>query len=203
MYSNNYSIEDKNIVIATHNQGKVREFKILLSKFQKKVLTSQDLNIQDVEETGETFEENSLIKVKTIPNKFVAIADDSGLCVKSLNGEPGILSARFAEMCGGWYNAMREIYKKVRKKKRSDFSAKFVCCLSLKFKDGKIFSYLGEIGGEITWPPRGSNGFGYDPFFIPDGEKFTYGEIDYQRKILTDHRSVAFEKLAKAHLMSN
>ena len=83
-------------------------------------------------------------------------------------------------MCGGWYNAMREIYKKLERKKFRFFSQIRLLSI-LKFKDGKIFSYLGEIGGEITWPPRGSNGFGYDPFFIPDGENLLM-EIDYQRK---------------------
>ena len=203
MRLNNYLIRDKKIVVATHNKGKVEEFRVLFSKFNIEIITSEDLNINDVEENGKTFEENSIIKVKTIPNDYLAIADDSGLCVKILNQEPGIFSARYAKKCGGWNEAMNEIYSRVEVQKQPDFSAKFVSCLSLKFHDGKIFTYSGEIHGKITWPPKGKNGFGYDPFFIPTGENQTYGEVEYSKKVLTDHRSVAFKKLAKVHLKNN
>ena len=99
--------------------------------------------------------------------------------------------------------AMKKIYSRVETKQNPDFSAKFVSCLSLKFHDGKIFTYNGEIQGKITWPPKGDNGFGYDPFFIPTDENLTYGEVEYSTKILTDHRSVAFKKLAKVHLKNS
>lgn len=203
MRLNNYLIKEKKIVVATHNKGKVEEFRILFSKYNIQIITSDDLNIKDVEETGKTFEENSIIKVKTIPNDYVAIADDSGLCVKILNQKPGIFSARYAKKCGGWKEAMEKIYLRVETKPNPDFSAKFVSCLSLKFSDGKIFTYTGEIQGRITWPPKGNNGFGYDPFFIPVYENLTYGEVEYSTKIRTDHRSVAFKKLAKVHLENN
>ena len=97
MCLSNYLIKDKKIVVATHNKGKVEEFRVLFSKYKIRIITSEDLNINDVEETGKTFEENSIIKVKTIPNDYLAIADDSGLCVKILNQEPGIFSARYAK----------------------------------------------------------------------------------------------------------
>ena len=203
MRLNNYLINDKRIVVATHNKGKVEEFKILLSKYNIEIITSEDLNINDVEETGKTFEENSIIKVKTISNDYIAIADDSGLCVKILNQEPGIFSARYAKTCGGWNEAMKKIYSRVERRKKPDYSAKFVSCLSLKFHDGRIFTYTGEIQGRITWPPKGDNGFGYDPFFIPVNENLTYGEVKYTTKILTDHRSLAFKKLAKLYLTDN
>ena len=203
MHLNNYLIKEKKVVIATHNKGKIEEFRVLLSKYNIQIITSEDLNIDDVEETGKTFEENSIIKVKTISNDYIAIADDSGLCVKILNHEPGILSARYAKKCGGWYEAMKKIYSRVETKQNPDFSAKFTSCLSLKFCDGRIFTYNGEIQGRITWPPKGDNGFGYDPFFIPMDENLTYGEVEYSKKILTDHRSVAFKKLSEVHLKSS
>ena len=203
MHLSNYIIKDKKIVVATHNKGKVEEFRYLFSKYKINILTSEDLNVEDIEETGKTFEENSILKVKSISNDYLAVADDSGLCVKDLNQEPGIFSARYANSSGGWFKAMEKIYERVKVKKKPTFSAKFVCSLSLKFQDEKIFTYSGEIKGRITWPPRGKNGFGYDPFFIPEGQVSTYGEVDYQKKILTDHRSVAFAKLAKVHLKSN
>ncbi len=203
MLLSNYNIKDKNIVVATHNVGKVEEFKVLFSKYKISIITSVDLNIKEVEETGKTFEENSILKVKSIPENYTAIADDSGLCVKILNQEPGIFSARYAKECGSWYEAMKKIYSRVIKEEKPDFTAKFVSCLSLRFNDGKIFTYRGEVKGRITWPPMGENGFGYDPFFIPISENLTYGEVDYKKKILTDHRSVAFKKLAKVHLTNS
>ena len=203
MHLSNYLIKEKKIVVATHNKGKVEEFRVLFSKYKIQIITSEDLNISDVEETGKTFEENSIIKVKSIPNDYLAIADDSGLCVKILNQEPGIFSARYAKKCGGWNEAMKKLYSRVKTKQNPDYSAKFVSCLSLKFHDGKIFTYNGEIQGKITWPPKGDNGFGYDPFFIPVDETLTYGEVEYSKKVLTDHRSVAFKKLAKVHLKNN
>ena len=202
MHLSNYIIKDKKIVVATHNKGKVEEFRYLFSKYKINILTSEDLNVEDIEETGKTFEENSILKVKSISNDYLAVADDSGLCVKDLNQEPeSFLQDMLTLVAGGskpWKKFMRE-----SKSKKPTFSAKFVCSLSLKFQDEKIFTYSGEIKGRITWPPRGKNGFGYDPFFIPEGQVSTYGEVDYQKKILTDHRSVAFAKLAKVHLKSN
>ena len=198
-----YIVTGDEIVLATHNLGKVDEFKVLLSGYKFKILTSADLDIGDIDETGSSFEENSILKVKTIPSNYYAIADDSGLCIRNLNDNPGILSARYAKSCGGWYEAMKELYYENHKKNSDNFEAKFCCSLSIKFPDGKIFSYSGDVSGEITWPPRGGNGFGYDPFFIPSGENVTYGEMNYSKKIQTDHRSIAFRKLSKAHLKSN
>ncbi len=203
MLSNKYFFNGNEIVIATHNVGKVDEFKILLSGYKFKVLTSADLGIGDIKETGNSFKENSILKVKSIPSNYCAISDDSGLCIKNLNNNPGILSARYAKDCGGWREAMKKLYDENLKKNSDNFEAKFYCSLSIKFTDGKIFSYSGEVNGEITWPPRGKNGFGYDPFFIPSGENITYGEMDYSKKIQTDHRSVAFSKLSRAHLKSS
>ena len=188
------------IVIASHNEGKIKEFKTLLSDYNLQIMTSNDVGIKDVKETGRSFQENSLIKVKSIPDKYIAISDDSGLSINSLGGKPGIYSSRFQKKCGGWFEAMERIYSDVKRKKFKDFSAKFTCCLSIKFSKDLIYSYLGEVKGKIVWPPKGKNGFGYDPFFIPDGYKKTFAEMPHSDKIFIDHRSIALKKLIKLHL---
>ena len=190
----------KNLVIASHNLGKIHEFKSLLSPYNINIKSSSDLAISDVDEIGKTFEENAIIKVKSVPKNLFTLADDSGLCVNALEGKPGIYSARFASENGGWYPAMQEIYSSLKKTQSTDFSAKFVCCLAVNIPNKKIFTYFGEVTGEISWPPRGKNGFGYDPFFIPKGYNKTFGEIEHQNKILIDHRFKAFKEFAKEHL---
>ena len=188
------------IVIASHNEGKINEFKTLLADYNFQIVTSNDVGIKNVKETGKSFQENSLIKVKSIPDKYIAISDDSGLSVNSLGGKPGIYSSRFQKNCGGWFEAMERIYSDVKAKKNKDFSAKFICCLSIKLSENHIYSYSGEIEGKIIWPPKGKNGFGYDPFFIPNGYDVTFAEMNHSDKILIDHRSVALKKLIKLHL---
>ncbi len=188
------------IVIASHNEGKINEFKTLLADYNFQIVTSNDVGIKDVEETGKSFQENSLIKVKSIPDKYIAISDDSGLSINSLGGKPGIYSSRFQKKCGGWFEAMERIYSDVKRKKIKDFSAKFTCCLSIKFSKDLIYSYLGEVKGKIVWPPKGKNGFGYDPFFIPEGHEKTFAQMAHSDKIFIDHRSIALKKLIKLHL---
>ena len=188
------------IVIASHNEGKINEFKTLLADYNFQIVTSNDVGIKNVKETGKSFQENSLIKVKSIPDKYIAISDDSGLSVNSLGGKPGIYSSRFQKNCGGWFEAMERIYSDVKRKKSKDFSAKFTCCLSIKFSKDLIYSYHGEVKGKIVWPPKGKNGFGYDPFFIPDGYEKTFAEMAHSDKIFIDHRSIALKKLIKLHL---
>ena len=190
------------IVLASHNNGKIKEFKTLLSKYNLNIVTAADIGIKDIEETGKTFEENSKIKAENIPNKYIAISDDSGLCISCLSNKPGIFSARYAENSGGWAMAMENLYKEVLKKKLNDFSAKFVCCLTIRINNN-YFVYNGEVYGEIVWPPKGENGFGYDPFFVPKGYSKTFGEMKHDKKILIDHRSVALKKLIKEHLIYN
>ncbi len=197
--SNKFCVGDK-IVIASHNEGKINEFKTLLADYNLQIITSNDIGIKDVKETGKSFQENSLIKVKSIPEKYIAISDDSGLSVTSLGGRPGIYSSRFQKKCGGWFEAMERIYSEVKTKKNKDFSAKFTCCLSIKFSKNLIYSYNGEVKGKIVWPPKGKNGFGYDPFFLPDGYEKTFAEMAHSDKIFIDHRSIALKKLIKLHL---
>ena len=182
---------------------KLKNLKHFLQITTCRLITSNDIGIKDVKETGKSFQENSLIKVKSIPDKYIAISDDSGLSVSSLGGKPGIYSSRFQKNCGGWFEAMERIYSDVKTKKNKDFSAKFTCCLSIKFSKNLIYSYLGEVKGKIVWPPKGKNGFGYDPFFIPDGYEETFAEMAHSDKIFIDHRSIALKKLIKLHLSDN
>ena len=196
-----YKISEKDrIVVASHNQGKIKEFKTLFSKYKFKILSASELNINEIDETGSSFVDNAIIKVKNIPDDFIAIGDDSGLCVKSLKNKPGIFSARFSMQCGGWNEAMKEIFNEVSKLKKPDYSAKFFCALAIKFKDKKIFTYTGEVFGDLVWPPKGNNGFGYDPFFKPSSYKKTFAQMKHSEKILIDHRFEAFQKLATRHL---
>lgn len=191
------------IVIASHNKGKIKEFRSLLSKYNFNLLTSSDLEIGDIDETGNTFEENSIIKANSIPEGYISISDDSGLCVKHLNDNPGIFSARFSKECGGWLKAMKALYEELISKNKTDFSAKFVCSVTIKFSSSIFFSYIGEVKGVLVWPPTGTNGFGYDPFFIPQGYKQTFAEMEHAKKILIDHRYAALTKLIKSHLVDN
>ncbi len=196
-------LNDKQIVIASHNKGKIEEFKSLFLRYKIKILTSSELNIGDVEEIGKTFEENAIIKVRSISQNFIGLSDDSGLCVESLNGKPGIFSARFAKESGGWEPAMEKIYNEIVKKNTSNFNAKFVCVIALKWFDSDISLYRGEVNGEIVWPPKGINGFGYDPIFKPKGFSETFAEMSHSKKIFCDHRYEAFLKLSKEHLIDN
>ena len=188
------------VVIASHNQGKIQEFKSLFLVHKIKVSSSIELGVPDVDETGTSFEENAIIKVKSLPESFFAIADDSGLCVDALNGAPGIYSSRFASKSGGWKNAMQNIFSQIQNSRKKIYTARFFCALAINIPDEKIFVYTGQVKGKIIWPPSGKNGFGYDPFFIPDGFKESFGEMEHSRKIYLDHRFEAFKRFAKKHL---
>jgi len=186
----------KKILIGTHNQGKFKEIAYLISKKCKK-LSPIKLKIKSPIETGKTFASNSKLKVKFF-SKFVnypVISDDSGLCIKALDNKPGIHSARLAKRKGGFFQAMKLILKKLEKKKNR--SATFVCNLSYRSSKGKIISVEGKINGKISKKILGNKGFGYDPIFIPNNEKVTFGQMYKFKKIRIDHRSVAFKKLKK------
>lgn len=189
-------------LVATHNKGKAEEFKDLFSSIGVATLFSSEFKIAEPEETGTTFKQNSIIKARSCSNLgYNVISDDSGLCVECLKGKPGIFSARWSKKYGGWYNAMNFIYQKILETKSNNFAAKYYCVLSILWKDGSIKTYSGSIVGSIVWPPRGLNGFGYDPFFQPVGGKKTFGEMQRQKKMSIDHRSVAFKKILKHHYL--
>ena len=186
----------KKILIGTHNKGKFKEIAYLISKKYKKI-SPIPLKIRSPKETGKTFLSNSKLKAQFF-SKFVdypVISDDSGICIKALNNMPGIYSARLAKKHGGFFKAMKFILKKLEKKKNR--TATFVCSLSFKDKSNKITSVEGKINGKISNRILGKKGFGYDPIFIPDNEKITFGQMNKLKKIKIDHRFIAFQKLKK------
>jgi XTP/dITP diphosphohydrolase len=186
----------KKILIGTHNQGKFKEIAYLISNKYIKI-SPLTLKIKSPKETGKTFSSNSKLKVNFF-SKFVnypVISDDSGLCIKALGNKPGIQSARLAKKKGGFPQAMKFILRKLKKKKNR--SATFICNLSYKNVDGKIVSTEGKIHGKISNKITGKKGFGYDPIFIPNNKKTTFGQMPKLKKIKMDHRFIAFKKLKK------
>ena len=186
----------KKILIGTHNKGKFKEITYLVSKKFKKI-SPASLKIKSPKETGKTFNANAKLKAKYF-SKFTSlpvISDDSGLCIKTLNGRPGIFSARWAKKHGSFKNSMKYILKKMKKKK--DRSALFVCSLSIKKATGKLLTVSGKIRGEISHKIIGVNGFGYDPIFIPEGQNITFGQMKKEKKMKIDHRFIAFKNLKK------
>ena len=184
----------KKILIGTHNKGKFKEIAYLISKKYKKI-SPIPLKIKSPKETGKTFLSNSKLKAHYF-SKFVdypVISDDSGICIKALNNIPGIYSARFAKKHGGFLKAMKFILKKLEKEKNR--AATFVCSLSYKDTKNKITSVEGKIHGKISNKILGKKGFGYDPIFMPDNEKITFGQMSKLKKIKMDHRFIAFQKL--------
>ena len=192
----------KNILIGTNNKGKVKEFYFLLNKKIKKFSPLQ-LNIKSPVETGKSFRSNSVLKAKFFfqRSKITTISDDSGLCIECLNNGPGIYSARWAKKYGGFKPAMLKIIELVKNKnknkKKQNVKAKFICSLTICFNLKKIFSTTGVIQGKISNKIVGKNGFGYDSIFIPKGHSQTFGQMAKKRKMLIDHRFVAFTKLKK------
>ena len=186
----------KKILIGTHNKGKFKEIAYLISKKYKKI-SPISLKIPSPKETSKTFSGNSKLKANFF-SKFVSypvISDDSGLCIKSLKNKPGIYSARLAKKYGSFINAMKFILIKMKNKKNR--RAFFVCSLSYKNKKGKIISVVGKLKGNISQKILGKKGVGYDPIFIPLGEKLTFGQMLKSKKIKMDHRFIAFKKLKK------
>ena len=186
----------KKILIGTHNNGKFKEIAYLLPKKYKKI-SPLKLEIKSPRETGKSFKSNARLKVKFF-SKFVdygVISDDSGLCIKALNNRPGIFSARLAKKHGSFLKAMKFILKNLKNKK--DRSATFVCSLSYKSKKGKITTVQGNLKGNISTKIKGKKGFGYDPIFIPEGQKITFGQMSKIKKLQMDHRFLAYKTLLK------
>jgi len=190
------------ILIGTHNKGKIKEISYLLNKKIKKISPFQ-LNIKSPPETGKTFKSNSELKAKYFfqKSKLITISDDSGLCIECLDGRPGIHSARWAKKLGGFQKAMSKIIQLVenknKNKNKKNTKAEFICSLTLFINPKKKFTALGTIQGNISSKKLGKSGFGYDPIFIPKGNKLTFGQISKRKKIFMDHRYIAFKKLKK------
>ncbi|WP_294533588.1 RdgB/HAM1 family non-canonical purine NTP pyrophosphatase [uncultured Rhodoblastus sp.] len=195
------------LVIATHNAGKLREMRELLTPYGIEAVSSGDLGLDEPEETGADFVANALIKARAaaMASGLPALADDSGVCVDALDGAPGIYSARWAGEAKDFYAAMARMESEVEKSGSPSRRAHFVSALALVWPDGEEFSVEGKVFGDLTFPPRGTAGFGYDPCFTPDGHDRTFGEMSAEEKhgIPADgaqalsHRARAFQLLAK------
>ena len=189
--------EEKKLVIASHNKGKVREIRELLKPLNIKILSAHELQITEPVEDGLTFEENALIKSKFVSKEtgLPCISDDSGICFKDLNDAPGIYSARWSGEEKNFDLAMLKVHKAIKKVLKPNLKCNFVCSLSICWPDQFDVTVSGSVDGIFTWPPKGQNGFGYDPIFTPIGFKKTYGELEPSFKHSISHRSIAFNKL--------
>ena len=190
------------LLVGTNNKGKLKEIKDLLPK-NLKIYSPNDFKIKSPAENGKTFEENSLIKAKYFSNKtkMICLSDDSGLEIDILNGAPGIYSARWGGKAGDFIKAMNKVFKELDKKdknwKNKKIKARFVCALTIYGFDKIIVNATGKVDGHISSSIKGENGFGYDPIFIPNGKKITFGEMKPLQKYKIDHRFIAFKKIKK------
>jgi XTP/dITP diphosphohydrolase len=185
------------LVIATHNPGKLVEIGALLAPFSIRVTGAAALGLPEPEETGDSFEANAALKANAAARETgrPALADDSGLVVPALDGAPGIFSARWAGPNKDFAAAMRRVEDGLAG--TADRRAYFVAVLALAFPDGHVELFRGEANGRLVWPPRGSRGFGYDPIFVHEGMDKTYGEIDPVLKHRISHRAVAFDRMVR------
>ena len=193
-------LNEKQIVLASHNKGKLKEIGHLLKPFGISVISASDLGLDEPEETENTYAGNARIKAHFAAKASgkPALSDDSGFSVEILDGAPGVYSADWAETSNGrnFSMAMSKIWDKIQHAEKP-CKAKFCCTLCLAWPDGHDELIEGSINGEIAWPPRGNNGFGYDPMFIAEGMHQTFGEMLPTDKHLISHRADAFKKLIK------
>ena len=192
----------KKILIGSHNKGKIKEISYLLNKKIKKISPFQ-LNIKSPAETGKSFKSNSELKAKYFfqKSKIITISDDSGLCIECLGNKPGIYSARWSKKYGGFKKAMLKIIQLIeqvnKNKNKKNTKAKFVCSLTLCFNSKLKITTKGEIQGNISSKILGKNGFGYDSIFVPTRHNLTFGQMEKKKKMLMDHRFIAFKKLKR------
>ncbi len=185
------------LVLATHNAGKVAEMSDLLAPYGVEVLSAKDFGLTSPEETESTFERNAFIKARYVAKEtgLAALADDSGLCVDVLNGEPGVYSADWAGPEKDFGKAMVLVNDKMAQSPNR--SAYFVSVFAFVTPDGQEMIFEGRCDGSLIWPPRGNGGFGYDPMFVPDGEGRSFGEMDMSEKKKFSHRAKAFAEFRK------
>ncbi len=190
------------LIIASHNAGKVKEINELVLPYGVFAVSAADLGLPVPEETENSFEGNAALKAKAAATAsgLPALADDSGLEVAALAGRPGVHTADWAETPGGrdFLMAMERVEREVQAAGGSDRSARFVCCLALAWPDGHCETFLGKVDGNLTWPPRGTMGFGFDPVFVPVGYDLTFAELDPDTKHAISHRADAFRQLVAA-----
>ena len=190
------------LVVASHNQGKVREIADLIAPWNLQAVSVGELGLPEPDETEPTFIGNALLKARAAAAgaQLPALADDSGLCVEALDGAPGIYSARWAGPSKDFSLAMEEVHRRMQASGRRTRAAWFICALAIAWPDGVEASFEGRIDGELVWPPRGTRGFGYDPMFVPEGHSLTFGEMEPQAKHAMSHRARAFRQFVEACL---
>ena len=188
------------LVIATHNEGKAREIAVLLEGYVARVVTAGALGLEEPEETADSFAGNALLKARAAcaASGKVCLADDSGLAVNALGGDPGIYSARWGGANKDFNLAMSKVHDALRDS--DDRRAAFICTLALVWPDGREEVFEGRVEGDIVWPMRGSKGFGYDPVFQPAGHDLTFAEMEPEAKHAISHRAEAFRKLVSSLL---
>lgn len=191
------------LVVATHNSGKLAEIRLLLGPFGIDVLSAGELGLPEPEETETTFQGNAGIKSHAAAEAsgLPALADDSGLEIDALGGQPGVYTADWAETGSGrdFMMAMERAWREIGQSgAEPPFAARFNACLSLAWPDGHEEVFLGQTEGQIVWPPRGENGFGYDPIFLPAEETRTFAEMRDDQKKVMSHRARAFDMLVAA-----
>lgn len=187
------------LVAATHNPGKAKEIAALLDgRFE--VVSAGSLGLPEPDETESTFVGNAILKARLAANRsgLPALADDSGLSVRALDGAPGIFSARWAGPDRDFALAMRRVEERLEETGSADRFAWFTCALAVAWPDGPVVAVEGRIDGALVFPPRGTKGFGYDPIFVPEGDARTFAEFDPAEKDAISHRARAFEKLKAA-----
>ena len=190
------------LLIGTNNRGKLKEITDLLPKYMK-TLSTLNFKIKSPKENGKTFLENSLIKSKYFSKKtnLICLSDDSGLEIDILKKRPGIYSARWAGKNSNFSLAIKKVYREISKKDKNwrnkKIKARFICALSISYLNIKIASAIGKVEGVISNVPKGNNGFGYDPIFIPENNKKTFGEMKSSQKYKLDHRYKAFKKIKR------
>lgn len=194
-------MKNRKLVLSTDNKHKIKEIKDILKDLNIEVLSKSDIGLLDfdVEEDGNTLEENSIIKARAIKEKteFMVMADDSGLFVESLKGEPGIYSARYAGVDGDDKKNNEKLLKEMEGFEAKDRKASFFTVIALITEEGEVVTVKGECKGKIGLSPKGNNDFGYDPLFIPEGYDKTFAELDGQVKNEISHRAHALEEIKK------
>ncbi|MBL0319514.1 MAG: RdgB/HAM1 family non-canonical purine NTP pyrophosphatase [Alphaproteobacteria bacterium] len=194
------AFQGKQLLIASANQGKIKEIKALLHPFPLEVVGLDHDGVVSPDETGKTFIDNAILKAKYYGQHagMPALADDSGLMVEALGGAPGVQSSRWAEENGGYESAMEQLKHDISESRTGNYNAAFICALALWWPDGseegRVETFEGRVDGSLSFPPRGSHGFGYDPIFVADGQRVTFAEMTPEEKHAISHRARAFEK---------
>ena len=192
----------KKLLVGTNNEGKLREIKNLIPK-NIQIFSTLDFKLKSPSENGRTFEQNSILKSKYFSKKtnLICLADDSGLEIDILDKKPGIYSARWAGKSKDFKIAINKVFRKLTAKdknwKKKQIKARFICALSISYLNKNLVSVTGKVEGKISNKARGKNGFGYDPIFIPNDEKKTFGQMSFSKKYKMDHRFNAFKKIKK------